>query len=107
MNLEGIQILLVEYDAGETQRLTQLIRDTGGGRLRLQSATAPEPAIERLGQGGIDVLLLDLALADGQGWAALASLHSRAPGVPIVVLTSPGEEGLAAKAMRAGAQDYL
>lgn len=55
----------------------------------------------------IDVLLLDLSLADSRGLAAYTTLQALAPELPIVILCSPEEEALAFSAIQQGAQDYL
>ncbi len=63
--------------------------------------------LERLAQGGIDVVLLDLFLPDGQGLDTFAAMHVQAPDVPIVVLSGLDDESAAITAVREGAQDYL
>jgi diguanylate cyclase (GGDEF)-like protein len=50
---------------------------------------------------------LDLHLPDSRGLDTFNAIHARAPAVPIVVLTGLGDRGLALKALRKGAQDYL
>jgi DNA-binding response OmpR family regulator len=85
--------------------------------IRMQLSTWTEFALEcvdclsagftRIEHGGVDVVLLDLNLPDSSGLDTFIDLHSRAPNIPIVVLTSTDDESLAAKAVGLGAQDYL
>jgi two-component system cell cycle response regulator len=64
--------------------------------------------LERLVEGGIDIVLLDLGLPDSQGLDTLHRVIAELPEVPItVVLTNTDDEELAVQAVRAGAQDYL
>jgi DNA-binding response OmpR family regulator len=64
-------------------------------------------ALACLEKDPVDVVLLDLSLPDSQGLATFLAMHSRAPDVPIVVLSALDDEELAAQAVREGAQDYL
>jgi Flp pilus assembly CpaE family ATPase len=64
-------------------------------------------AIGRLGEGHIDLILMDLGLPDSTGLATFSAIRSRAADLPIVVLSSGDEEALALDAIQQGAQDYL
>lgn len=64
-------------------------------------------ALERIGQGGIDVVLLDLSLPDSEGIDACIAVHEQSSAVPTVVLTGLDDEDLAIEAVKRGAQDYL
>ena len=61
----------------------------------------------RLAKGGVDIVLLDLGLPDGNGLDTVRRAHAAAPGVPLIVLTGLEDEALAAEAMTEGAQDYM
>jgi two-component system cell cycle sensor histidine kinase/response regulator CckA len=58
----------------------------------------------RLGQGGIDVVILN---PDSVGMRGLVTIRERAAQVPVVVLLSEPNEDTAARLMREGAQDCL
>ncbi|WP_373547313.1 PAS domain S-box protein [Chamaesiphon sp.] len=57
----------------------------------------------------IDAILLDYALPDGDGLAFLAALETQSNGSspPVVMLTGMGDERIAVRAMKLGAEDYL
>jgi signal transduction histidine kinase len=58
--------------------------------------------------GGIDVVITDLGLSDSHGLETVRGLMSRAPYLPIVVMTgSLAEDRGAMDALQLGAQDYL
>src|SRR5690606_22145510 len=54
-----------------------------------------------------DAVLLDLDLPDSTGVQTVERMHEADVTMPVVVLTSNGDEGLSALSMRRGAQDYL
>jgi PleD family two-component response regulator len=63
--------------------------------------------LSRLTEGGIDIVLLDLALPDAHGLETLVQLREQEADVPVVVLTGMNDEALAIASLQAGAQDYL
>jgi two-component system, cell cycle sensor histidine kinase and response regulator CckA len=107
MNLEGIRALLVEDNPGDARLFLELVHETGAGYLKLEHVDRLDAALARLSSEHFDVVLLDLSLPDEQGLNTLLRTHAHAPKVPIVILTGLDDEGLAVKAVRAGAQDYL
>jgi two-component system, NtrC family, response regulator HydG len=64
-------------------------------------------ALERLEEVPCDVVLTDLDMPVMDGFELLRALRERAPGLPVLVLTSATELRSAVDAMRAGASDYL
>ena len=64
-------------------------------------------ALERLSNGGTDVLLLDLDLPDEDDLGGFERAQAFAPDVPIIVLARVGDEEMALRMVKAGAQDYL
>src|SRR6202022_1296244 len=53
------------------------------------------------------VVLLDLNLPDSKGAETFRNILSKAPGVPVVVLSGQDDEELAVTAVHQGVQDYL
>lgn len=95
------RVLVADTDPARTEALrTALAHERG-----LQVEAAPDLAttLERLGEGGIDVLLLDLSI----GERALAAVTEHAPDVPVVAIVDQSDGGAAAAALAAGARDYL
>jgi signal transduction histidine kinase len=107
MEHEPIKVLLIEDNPGDARLIWEMLAQARGARFDLECAERLSSGLERLAQGGIDVLLLDLSLPDSQGLDTLIRVHTPAPEVPIMVLTGLDDEALAVKAMREGAQDYL
>jgi Flp pilus assembly CpaE family ATPase len=63
--------------------------------------------MDRLAEGGVDAVLLDLGLPDSKGLETFATASAQSHGVPIVVLSGGGQTALALEMVRQGAQDYL
>lgn len=108
MDERALSILLVEDNPGDARLIEELLSDScGTAGFRLKHAGAFSEAAAQLGNGEIDVVLLDLSLPDSQGFDTFARARDAAPETPIVVLTGMDDEQLALKAVREGAQDYL
>lgn len=78
-----------------------------GPQKALAMGRVPTISLRRLKAGGIDAILLDLALPDSKGSETFSMAKAQAPSIPIIVLTRLGDEALALKMVQEGAQDYL
>jgi hypothetical protein len=63
--------------------------------------------LRRLNAGGIDAMLLDLALPDSFGQETFVRAKAQALGVAIIVLTGLNDDSLALKLVQGGAQDFV
>lgn len=104
---EIIQVLLVEDNAGDVRLAEDSLLEADQDHVRLTHVDRLSSAIQRLGSGKIDVILLDLSLPDVQGLDGMMQIHTAYPRLPIVVLSGDQDESLALKALEQGAQDYL
>jgi Flp pilus assembly CpaE family ATPase len=102
-----ISVLLVEDSPGDRRLVEELLKDAGGSLFLIDWVDRLSAALERLGGGGVDVVLLDLALPDSAGLETFRSVSKRFPDVPIVLLTGLNNEALALQAVTEGAQEYL
>ncbi len=104
-----MRILMVEDNPGDVRLLREhLIGDRSLAQVfQLVHVDRVGPALELLGNTSFDAVLLDLSLPDSQGIETLIRLHAARPSMPIVVLTSLGDEVLGLQLLQAGAQDYL
>jgi signal transduction histidine kinase len=101
-----LTVLLVEDNAGDARLIAELL-GASAREFRLEHLDRLALGLERLARGGIDVVLLDLSLPDSHGSATLTAVRSAASVVPVIILTALGDEALATRMVRAGAQDYL
>lgn len=103
-----IQVLLVEDNPGDARLISEMLKDVHGDpQVRLCVAECLAAALEKVGEGSIAAVLLDLSLPDSAGLTTLDRVRERAPRLPIIVLTGLADESLAVTAMHRGAQDYL
>jgi PAS domain S-box-containing protein len=107
MKPAATKILLVEDNPGDAHLIREMLRKADHDSFEIEWVPRLAPALERLAQGEIDLVLLDLGLPDSQGLDTFVQAYSQAPGVPFVVLTGLADETLALTAVRRGAQDYL
>jgi len=75
--------------------------------LRCEQTPTVATALERLAEGGIDLILLDFNAVPDWSLEAFAWLHGEFLHIPIVLVTEPGHEELARKALLLGAQDFV
>jgi Flp pilus assembly CpaE family ATPase len=66
-----------------------------------------QPGLNRLKQGGVDVILLDLSLPDSNGPETFSRAKLHAGAVPVILLTGDDSEQLALQLVQSGAQDYI
>lgn len=102
-----IKVLMIEDSAVHAQLIEGMLRKGKTRSFEVFARDHLQSGLERLEQGNIDVILLDLMLPDSEGLATFTSVHERAGEVPIVILSGADDMTLAAKAVEEGAQSYL
>jgi DNA-binding response OmpR family regulator len=107
MDDKTISVLLIEDNPGDARLIREMLAEARGMCFDLECADRLSTGLERLAEGDMDVLLIDLGLPDSQGLDSLVRVQAQAPEVPIVVLSGLDDETLAVQAVEAGAQDYL
>ncbi len=98
-------ILLVEDDISIVNNLTEFLRREGF------AVTAVRGQAEALAQleencGAFSLLLLDISLADGNGFAVCAAVKAQY-GLPVIFLTASGDEYSVVTGLDLGADDYI
>ena len=108
MKNHNIQVLVIEDNPGDFRLIQEMLREVKDKPFHVELVENLSKALERLRQGGIDVVMSDLGLPDSQGLATFEQLHTNSPDMPIVILTSTyDDEETAVEAVSKGAQDYL
>ena len=102
----AVSVLLIEDSPLDALLLESLlVKDSHA--FVLHTAGSLRAAIERLGEGGIQLVLTDLSLPDSHGFQTLSAIQAAVPHIPIIVLSGQSDEELAVKMMEMGAEDYL
>ncbi|MBL9214698.1 MAG: response regulator [Opitutaceae bacterium] len=73
----------------------------------LEKVASGQACLDRMAEGGIDLLLLDLVLPDVDGLQVLSELARRKDRTPVVMASGHGQTDLAVRALRAGAVDCV
>ncbi len=109
MNRVGLTLLIVD-DSPEDRELYRryLMRDQEYSYIILEAPLA-QVGLTLWQQHRPDVVLLDYRLPDLDGLDFLTRLQSltQQPSLPVILVTGQGNEGVALRAIRAGAQGYL
>lgn len=104
---QTLHLLLVEDHDGDARLLAEALREARFEALELHRVEALAPAVEWLGENPVDIVLLDLSLPDARGLETLQRILAADGSKPVVVFTDPEDQGVALKALREGAQDYV
>jgi serine phosphatase RsbU (regulator of sigma subunit) len=102
-----IRALLIEDNPGDARLIEVMLMEAAGESFTVRHVDRLEEGLRELGNGNVDVVLSDLSLPDSHGLDSFLRLHSRAPHVPIIVLSGLNDTTVALNAVHQGAQDYL
>lgn len=98
-------ILIVDDDPTQRRLMQAVVEKQNYTAAHAQSG---EEALSALQAGGnVDVILLDLVMPGMGGMKALVEIRTRAPHIPVIVLTGQGGIETVVKAMQAGAADFF
>jgi DNA-binding NarL/FixJ family response regulator len=100
-------LLLIEDNPGFAGLVRALLDEARDMQFRFETVDRLGAGLERVAQGGIEVVLLDLGLPDSQGLDTFLKARANMPQIPIIVLTGMDDDDLALEAVWAGAQDFL
>lgn len=96
-------LLLVEDDPTIISMLPAFLKTEGFSVTCVNGQTA---ALEAAAKGGIDLVLLDISLAEGNGFAACSALKQDYS-LPVIFLTASGDEYSTVTGLDLGADDYI
>ncbi|MCX6899720.1 MAG: PAS domain-containing protein [Verrucomicrobia bacterium] len=105
--MKPINILQIEDNPSEIVLMRAMLAEAGAGQFELTSVSRLSEGLERLAADGFDLVMLDLGLPDSNGLETFAKVHTQAPQVPIIVLSSLDDESVAMRTVHEGAQDYV
>jgi diguanylate cyclase (GGDEF)-like protein/PAS domain S-box-containing protein len=100
-------VLLIEADADDAAKILDELSSATDERFNVDWVTELSSGIERLRNGGVGAVVLDLTLPDSHGIETFDRLFQASPRVPILILSGADAEETARQAVRRGAEDYL
>lgn len=98
------KILLVEDDPTIIETLTELLRGAG---YSVDTADTQRGAIDLATRQSYQLLLLDVTLKQGNGFAVCAAVKEATPEVPVIFLTASDDEFNTVTGLTMGADDYI
>lgn len=96
------RICLVEDDPDIVQMLRAFLQQEG---FSVCHAAGQQGALALLAQDAVDLLLVDISLADGNGFAVCSAAKDK--NLPVVFLTASGDEYSVVAGLDMGADDYV
>ena len=105
----GSKILLVEDDISIIEKLEELLKGEG---FQVVTAQRQETALSLLDEDKFDLILLDISLPDGSGYAICSAakaetLDNKNKDVPVIFITAYDDEASAVTGLDMGAEDYI
>jgi DNA-binding response OmpR family regulator len=109
MHLPTFTLLIVEDLATHRELYREHLSHDSNCIYHVLEAESVAGGLELCRTRSIDAILLDYGLPDGDGLAFLAALDTQSNGssLPVVMVTGIGNESIAVRAMKLGAEDYL
>lgn len=103
--MDMAKIVLVEDDKEIVKYLSEFLEREG---FEVVSFSGQKAVLEYLEQksGEVDLILLDVSLADGNGFAVCAAVKSETD-IPLIFLTASGDEYSTVTGLDLGADDYI
>ena len=104
--LDKIRILIVDDHAVVREGLKAILATAINIDVVAEAGSVPD-ARALLECQSFDTILLDLTLRDRSGMELLKSIKAKNPKLPVLILSSFGEDQYALQALKAGADGYL
>lgn len=97
------KILLVEDDKAIVANLTEFLNNEG---YIVKSVSGQTAALKLLAEEKIELVLLDVSLAEGNGFATCKAIKAEYD-IPVIFLTASGDEFSTVTGFELGADDYI
>lgn len=96
------RLLLVEDDATLSRMLRSFLESEG---FHITTVTGQTEAERRMNNIPVDLALVDISLADGDGFGVCS--HAKTMGIPVIFLTASGDEYSVVRGLDMGGDDYI
>ena len=96
------KLLLVEDDTTLSRMLRSFLEGEG---FHITTVTGQSQAEQMMNSVPVDLALVDISLADGDGFGVCA--HAKTMGIPVIFLTASGDEYSVVRGLDMGGDDYI
>ncbi len=104
--ISPLRILYIDDYAFDRELVRHALEEDLNG-FQLTEAVAREELEVKLAEGSCDLVLSDLNILGFEGLEVIDTIQTKAPDVPVVIVTGTGTEGIAVEAIKRGAADYI
>lgn len=104
---DPMTLLLVDDSGRDAILLEEQLVDSMGDGVTVEYAASLRAALERVVQGGVDGILLNLHLPDSSGLETFERVAEAHPTLAIIVVTGRDDAGVAERALRLGARGHV
>jgi DNA-binding NtrC family response regulator len=98
------QVLVMEDESSVAQGLKMVLQEEG---YDVDLASTGRSALDKMKQGGFDLLVADLRLPDMDGMEVIREVKGKRPEIKVIIITGYGSVSSAVDAMKLGVSDYL
>jgi CheY-like chemotaxis protein len=84
MKKDAINVVLIEDNEVDARLIQQMLDEAKDAPFRLDWADTLSHGLDRVTEGGVDVILLDLNLPESRGVETFSRAHQAYPLVPII-----------------------
>lgn len=101
------KILIIDDDAYLRDLYEEVLKDEG---YDVSTAVDGEDGVEKLGQGGFNLTLLDVMMPKLDGLGVLKKIQTTPPSTsngPIILLTNLAQDPIVSEALTLGAKSYI
>lgn len=99
------RVLVVDDSATDRLLVSEILASDEG--LRFEGFESGEAALQQMESDPPDMVITDLIMPVMSGFELVAAMRERFPSIPVVLMTSRGNEEIAMKALREGAASYV
>jgi len=100
-------VLIIDDDPDDREACMRALGKIPDTRYRFEIALDGAAGLEAIAVHKPDVVLLDYFLPGSNGLAVLSKIREQEPFLPVIMLTGHGSEAVAARGIKAGANDYF
>lgn len=101
-----LQIVIADDNSDDRDLIMRSLRGAGVA-CSFREVTTVRAAIDACAETPADCMFMDYRFPGEDGMQGLTMLHERFPHMAVIMITGQGDEVVAAKAMMAGASDYI